>query len=101
MHGSKGFLVIFLILLLVPILLSGCAAFKATTQEIREDPAAFQAEAAQVTAGLNTVAIPLGGPIGGGAAVGIGYALCFLRRLYTNWRKEEAKKRAKLAADGQ
>lgn len=97
MRGMKGYMLVFLIIALLPLLISGCAAFKATTAEIREDPASFQAEAAQITTGVNAVAQPFGLP----ATVGVvlGYAMAFSRRLYVNWRKEEAKKREALASN--
>ena len=73
-----------LILILLVVLLCGCAAVLETIGGIKKDPAGFQKEAQ-----ANTIALNLLFPIGG-AAVGAGYGLAFLRRLYVNRKRKEA-----------
>ena len=80
----------FLILVcLVMFIFIGCAAFRATVEEIKDSPEAFKAEAKVITQGTQ-MAFP-GIPYL--ACAGIGYGLSFLRKLYKNYKKKEATKK--------
>jgi len=69
---------------IVTALLVGCAAFKATTKEIAENPQAFNKEA-YTTANTVKDTVPEVPYI---IAVLIGYGLSFSRRLYKNFKIE-------------
>ena len=71
---------------LIMLIAVGCATFKATVDEIRSDPEAFKAEARAVSEPIG-VAFPTLPFV---ACAGIGYGLSFLRRLYKNYKKQQA-----------
>lgn len=75
--------------LLAILIVSGCAALRDTVSGIKDDPAAFQQEAAEITGALQVIGGPVM-PVALPALIGIGYGMAFLRRLYVNWRKREA-----------
>ena len=81
-----------IVLCLVVLMIIGCAAFQRTISDIKEDPAAFKAEAGEITAAIDTVS-PVHTGLGGVAA---GYLIAFLRKMYVNKKKEEATKLAKV-----
>ena len=69
------------------LLLVGCAAFRATIDEIKQDPDSFKQESGVISATANAI-YPGLPPIAYGA---IGYGLAFLRRWYKNRRIKQAK----------
>ena len=83
MRFNFSFLILVCLILFIFV---GCAAFRATVDEIKDDPAAFKAEAKAISEPIGA-AFPT---IPYAACAGIGYGLSFLRRLYKNYKKKEA-----------
>ena len=77
------------VLVMIPLLVAGCLALKDTVRGIKDDPGAFQQEASEITGALQVIGGPVM-PVALPVLVGIGYRVAFLRRLYVNWRKQEA-----------
>lgn len=75
-----------LLFCLIMFIIAGCATFRTTLDEIKDDPTAFKEEAKGI-AGPLAVVFP-GIPYA--ACVGIGYAISFARRMYKNYKKKEA-----------
>lgn len=75
-----------LVLVVALVFLAGCAAFKTTVKDIKNDPGTFVSEAGEVTTAVNNLS-----PVPTGAAgVAVGYVIAFLRRMYVNYKKEQA-----------
>lgn len=75
-----------LFIFIVFVLLCGCYAVKGALEDIREDPVGYKEEAEQIAV-IVKPALP--GAIPVGAAVAVGYALAFLRRVFVNLKKKE------------
>lgn len=84
----------FIFLVLVFVLLAGCASLTETLKGIASDPIAFHNEAAESAADVKDAVPELPFMF----AIGIGYAASFLRRLYKNRKIQKAKDTGRVAA---
>lgn len=76
-----------LILIVFVFVFAGCAAFKATLDDVRANPEAFKVEAAPISAAARS-AFP---GLPEAAYMAIGYGMNFLRSWYKNLKRKEAK----------
>lgn len=77
---------LFLFMVLIMFLVIGCATLHRTVDEIKSDVPAFQSDASQYSSAFMTLLPP-------SAAIGAGYLIAFLRRLYKNYKIEKATKK--------
>lgn len=78
---------LFALLVLVSVLIMGCASLKETIKGIAENPTSYIAEAVQSTSDVKDAVPELPAVV----CIGIGYAAAFIRRWYKDIKKEQAK----------
>jgi hypothetical protein len=72
------------------IMLNGCAAYRATLEDIRLNPAEYTEQSQSLTNqidGLVKNNVKMNADAASVLCIGLGYGICFLRKLYQNYKR--------------